>query len=163
MWQICQNTYVLQCLQMEDFSQWTKAAAHQAFASNAHVIQNRFRQHSVLSVLGWASCVFRKRKGVALHFLQPLDQSLFWKKAGTFRRQYTAADRKALSILGWYSRVTEGRTKSLIDDLAKQVQHWSSFIVLWRQNRSFQFQTPHSCQFSNRPFSRSSPMSMKFV
>jgi len=60
--------------------------------------------------------------------------------------------------LGWYSRVTKVGTKRLIHGLVKQTQFCVSFIALWWRNWSFQ--TPQSCQFSNRSLLRSSPVVM---
>ena len=55
------------------------------------------------------------------------------------------AGRRSWRTSDWYSRVTGGRTRSLIHGLTKQAQHYMSFIALLSQNRSFQ--TLQSCQF----------------
>ena len=58
--------------------------------------------------------------------------------------------------MGWYLRVTEGGARRLIHGLVKLTQFCMSFTALWSQNENFQ--TPQSCQFSNRSLFRSLPM-----
>jgi len=54
--------------------------------------------------------------------------------------------------------VTEGRARRLIQGLWKLTQFGVSFTLLWQQNGSFQ--TPQSCQFSNRSLFPSLPRVM---
>ena len=51
--------------------------------------------------------------------------------------------------------MTEGGARRLIHGLAKLTHFCVSFAALWQQNGSFQ--TPQSCQFSNRSLFRSLP------
>ena len=114
----------------------------------------------------------------ALNRLYAASDEVEWKSALNLRRRYLVSLEtqvsvsckwaaihctrwRSSSILEWYLRVTEDRTRRLIHGLVKLTQFCASFITLWRQTGSFQ--TPQSFQFLNRSLFRSSPIVMNLV